>query len=119
MATGEKHGVKKQTKNQNQTQIKQRCWNYQTGNLQYLRLINESKQEWPRGATTTRPGSGAAAETSYPTFEVRGGSREELPHAGSQGRQLRGATQVQGAAAAQAQGGREELLYDQGQEERP
>ena len=42
-----------------------------------------------------------AAERSYPTSEVRGGSQEELPH-------------VQGAAAAQAQEGREELIHVQG-----
>ena len=37
--------------------------------------------------------------------EVRGGSREEQPH-------------IQGAAAAWAQEGQEELLHVQGQEER-
>ena len=46
------------------------------------------------------------AETSYPMSEVRGGGREELPP-------------VQGAAAAQAREGREELLHVQGQEGRP
>ena len=40
---------------------------------------------------------------SYPTSEVRGSSQEEQPH-------------VQGAAAAQAQEGREELLHVQGLE---
>ena len=43
------------------------------------------------------------AKRSYPTSEVRGGSREELPH-------------VQGAVAAWVQEGREELLHVQGQE---
>ena len=65
---------------------------------------------WPRGASP-RPRSGAAAETSYPISQVRvvaersyptskdrGGGREEQPH-------------VQGAAAAQAQEGQEELLH--------
>ena len=33
----------------------------------------------PRGATP-RPRSGAAAWSSYPTAEDRGGGREELPH---------------------------------------
>ena len=47
-----------------------------------------------------------AAERSYPTSEVRGGSQEELPH-------------VQGAAAVQAQEGREEPLHVQSQEGRP
>ena len=43
------------------------------------------------------------AEKSYPTSEVRGGGREEQPH-------------VQGAVAAWAQEGLEELFYVQGQE---
>ena len=42
-------------------------------------------QEWPRGATP-RPRSGGAVERRYPESEVRGGSREELPHAQGQGR---------------------------------
>ena len=51
--------------------------------------------------------SGAGvAERSYPTSEVRGGGGEEQPH-------------VQGAAAAQVQEGREELLHAQDQEGRP
>ena len=48
---------------------------------------------------------GVATKRSYPTSEVRGGGREELPH-------------VQGAVAAQAQEGLEELLHVQGQEGR-
>jgi len=59
-------------------------------------------QEWPRGATPHLR-SGAAAETSYPMSEVRGGSQEEQPH-------------VQGAVAAGAQEGQEELLHVQCQE---
>ena len=71
----------------------------------------------PRGATP-RPSSGVVARRSYPTSEVmgcgrrsclmpevRGGSREEQPH-------------VQGAVAAQALEGLEELLHIQGQEGR-
>ena len=46
------------------------------------------------------------SERSYPMPEVRDGGREEQPH-------------VQGAVAARAQEGREELLHVQGQEERP
>ena len=42
-------------------------------------------QEWLRGATP-RPRSGRVAERRYPASEVRGGSREELPDAGGQGR---------------------------------
>ena len=59
-------------------------------------------EAWLWGATT-RLRSGAAAERSYPTPEVRGPAREEPPH-------------LQGAAAAWAQEGREELLHAQGQE---
>ena len=59
-------------------------------------------QDLRRGATP-RPRSGGAAERRYPAFEVRGGSWEEQPH-------------VQGAVAAQVQGGREELFHIQGQE---
>ena len=33
------------------------------------------------GEDYSRPRSGAAAERSYPASEVRGGGREELPHA--------------------------------------
>ena len=46
---------------------------------------------------------GAAAERSHPMPEVRGYSSEGQPH-------------VQGAAAARAQEGQEELLHHQGQE---
>ena len=47
-----------------------------------------------------------AAERRYPTSEVRGGGREELPH-------------IQGVAAAWAQERREGLLHIQGQEGQP
>ena len=56
-------------------------------------------------AVILEPKSTSAAERSYPTSEVRGGDWEELPH-------------VQGAVAAWAQEGREELLHVQGQEGR-
>ena len=49
--------------------------------------------------------SEGAAQRSYPTSEVRGGSWEELPHA-------------RGVVAAWAQEGLEELLHIQGQEGR-
>ena len=45
------------------------------------------------------------AERSYPMSEVRGGGREEQPH-------------VQGAVAAQAHEGLEELSHVEGQEGR-
>ena len=69
----------------------------------------------PRGATPFQgqgqrprvPGCNSAgmAERSYPTSEVRGSVREELAH-------------IQGAVAAQAQEGLEELFHIQGQEGR-
>ena len=46
------------------------------------------------------------AERRYPSPEVRGGGREELPH-------------VQGAVAAWVQEGLKELLHVQGQEGQP
>ena len=48
-------------------------------------------------------GTHSAAERSYPTSEVRGSGREELPH-------------VQGAMAVPAQESLEELFHVQGQE---
>ena len=57
--------------------------------------------EQPRGATP-RPSSGVAVERSYPASEVKGGSLEEQPH-------------LQGAVAAQAQEGLNELFHVQGQ----
>ena len=48
---------------------------------------------------------GAVAERSYLSPEARGGCREEQPH-------------VQGAVAAQAQEGLEELFHIQGREGR-
>ena len=48
---------------------------------------------------------GAAAGRSYPMLEARGGGREDQPH-------------VQGAVAARAQEGLEELSHVEGQEGR-
>ena len=58
-------------------------------------------QEQLRGGTP-RPRSGGAAGRSYPTSEGRGGGREKQPH-------------LQGAVAAQAEKGVEELFHVQGQ----
>ena len=90
-------------------------------------------QERPRGATP-RPRSVGAAERSYPASEVRGGGREEMPHAPrlrpgvAAGRsnprpEARGGGRgdqphVQGAVAARAQEGLEELSHVEGQEGR-
>ena len=75
-------------------------------------------QEWPRGATQ-RPRSGGVAKRRYPTPEVRGGRREEIPHAPNpEARGGGGEDQphVQGAVAAWAQEGLEELSHIEGQE---
>ena len=85
----------------------------------------------PRGVTP-RPRSGAAAESArlqghrngleeLPKSEVRGGGREELPHvpmpeARGSGREDQ--PHVQGAVAAWAQEGLEELSHVEGQEGR-
>ena len=71
------------------------------------------QEAWPRGATHAQglgqgprvPGCDGvgAAQRSYPTSEARGSGREELPH-------------VQGAVAAQAQEGLDELSHVEGQE---
>ena len=60
-------------------------------------------------------------ERSYPASEVRGGGREELPHAPTpkaRGGGREDQPHVQGAVAAWAQEGLEELLQVQGQEGR-
>ena len=65
------------------------------------------------------PRSGAAAERTYPANEVRGGSREELPHAPmpkARGSGWEEQPHVQGAVAAQVQEGLEELSRVEGQE---
>ena len=88
----------------------------------------------PRGVTP-RPRSGAVAERRYPASEVRGGGREEIPYAPKP--EARGSGQeelphaptpeakgggredqphVQGALAARAQDGLEELSHAEGQE---
>ena len=63
-------------------------------------------QEWRSRGASPRLRSGAVAERSFPTPEVRGPAQDELP-------------QLQGAAAARAQEGREELLHIQRQEGQP
>ena len=90
-------------------------------------------QERPRGATP-RPRSVGAAERrypasevrggnerSYPASEVRGGGREEIPHAPkpeARGGGREDQPHVQGAVAARAQEGLEELSHIEGQEGR-
>ena len=61
------------------------------------------------------------AERSYPAFEVRGGGRDELPQAPTpkaRGGGWEDQPHVQGAVAARAQEGLEELSYIEGQEGR-
>ena len=65
------------------------------------------------------PRSGVAAERRYPANEVRGGGREELPHATTpeaRGGSRKDQPQVQGAEAAWAQEGLEELSHIEDQE---
>ena len=62
---------------------------------------------------------GGAAERRYPASEVRGSGREEIPHTLKS--EARGGGQedqphVQGAMAARAQEGLEELSHVEGQE---
>ena len=58
-------------------------------------------------------------ERSYPASEVRGGGREKLPHAPTpetRGGGREDQPHVQGAVAARAQEGLEELSHVEGQE---
>ena len=87
----------------------------------------------PRGVTPC-PRSGGAAERRYPASEVRGsderrypvsevggGGREEIPHAPkpeARGGGREDQPHVQGAVAAPAQEGLEELSHVEGQEGR-
>ena len=64
-------------------------------------------------------GTVEAAERSYPVSEVRGGSREELPHTPkpkARGSGWEEQPHVQGVVAAWAQEGLEELSHVEGQE---
>ena len=75
-------------------------------------------QERRRGATP-RPRLGEVAKRSYPTSEVRGGDREEIPHAPkpeARGGSWEDQPHVQGAMASWAQEGLEELSHIEGQE---
>ena len=65
-------------------------------------------QELPRGATP-RPRSSGAAERRYPAFEVRGGGREELPHAPTP--EARGDDERSYPTSEVRGGGREELPH--------
>ena len=67
------------------------------------------------------PRSGRAAERRYPASEVRDGAWEELPHAPTPEARGGGREEqphIQGAVAAQAQEGLEELSHVEGQEGR-
>ena len=76
-----------------------------------LRRCRNGREELHRVLGQGRPGGASpswrsgAAERSYSESKVRGGGREELSH-------------VQGAVAARAQEGLEELLHIEGQEGR-
>ena len=61
---------------------------------------------WPRGVTPL-PRSGAEAERSYPTSEVRSGGREELPHAPKPEARGGGWEELPHAPTPEARGGEE------------
>ena len=68
------------------------------------------------GRSHPRLRSGETVWRSHPVPEARGGSREEQPCARGWGWRPGRATHSQGAAAALAQEGLEELSYVEGQE---
>ena len=72
-------------------------------------------QEWPRRATP-HPRSEATVRRSHTAYEARDSGREEPPHAQGQGRLPGRSTYIQGAMAALAQEGVEELFHVEGQE---
>ena len=74
-------------------------------------------QEQQREATLC-PSSGAMVWRSYPAYEARDCGPEEPPHVRGQGRWPGRSTHVQGAVAALAQEGLEELSHVEGQEGR-
>ena len=67
-------------------------------------------QEQPRGATP-HPRPGAASRRSYPTPEARGSGWEDLPTPKARGGGWQEQPHLQGAVAAQAQEGLEELSH--------
>ena len=75
-------------------------------------------QEWPRGPTP-QPRSGAAARRSYPTSEVRVGSREDLPCVRGQRQRPGGQTPCPRSGGCVVAGGPKELFHVQGQGRRP
>ena len=75
-------------------------------------------QEQPRGVTPHQR-SGGTAERSYPASEIRGGGQEGIPHAPkpkARGDGWEDQPHDQGAMAAQAQEGLEELSHVEGKE---
>ena len=70
---------------------------------------------WPRGVTP-RPRSGEATRGSYPASEVRGHEERSYPVSEARGGWWEELSHVQGAVAAWAQEGLEELPHVGGQE---
>ena len=68
--------------------------------------------QWPRGVTP-RPRSGAAAENARLRQRRNGGEELLMPEASGSGREKQ--SHIQGAVAAPAQEGLEELFHVQGQ----
>ena len=69
---------------------------------------------WPRGVTP-RPRSGGTAQRRYPASEVRGGDQRSYLASGVRGGGREDQPHVQGAVAARAQEGLEELSHIEGQ----
>ena len=68
----------------------------------------------PKGVTP-RPRSGGTAQRRYPASEVRGGDQRSYPASGVRGGGREDQPHVQGAVAAWAQEGLEELSHIEGQ----
>ena len=85
-----------------------------SGESATLQRCKNGREELPRVR-----GQGGAAERRYPASEVRGGGWEELPHAPmpeARGSGREDQPHIQGAMAARAQEGLEELSHVEGQE---
>ena len=76
------------------------------------------QEEIPHALKPEARGGGREELPHPPEPEARGGGREEQPHARGQGRWPAGQPHVQGAEAAQAQEGLQELSHVEGQEGR-
>ena len=90
------------------------------GCLHVLAITNSAVMNCDGRAKVQAAATGtlSAAERSYPTLEVRGRSREEIPHAIKPEARGGGREDQPQAVAARAQEGLEELSHVEGQEGR-